>query len=851
MVRFLRSITRRVAPGVCVALVVVFGGLAALAAITWSAGAWAAEPTPWQMGMQPPATPVQGRIGVFHDWLLVITFLITVSSSACALCDRAVPPHKEPGADPHVAQRRHRDLWTVVPVLILVGIAIPSFKLMYYMDRVPNADMTIKVTAHQWYWSYEYPDQAGLTFDSNLIPEKDLKPGQKRLLDVDNPLVVPVGASVRVLVTGTDVIHSWFVPSFGVQEYAVVGRLNESWFRVDNAGTYYGECNQICGVNHAFMPIKVVALAKPEYERWLGEAKKKFAAGAPGDSRPASTQLGRRNAGRRDAGRQLRARRSAMAYQDAHSADADDAHGHRPGFFTRWLASTNHKDIGTLYLLPRHLRRDPRRSDVGPDARATDASGQRTDLRPSVLQRADHRARPDHGVFRGHAGDVRRVRQLVGAADDRRAGHGLPAHEQRQLLAPDPGLLRCFVGPARGSTAPGGGRLDDLSAAVGGPAGHPGPAVDMAIFSLHLAGASSIMGSINFITTIFNMRAPGMTLHRMPLFVWSILVTAFLLLLALPVLAGAITMLLTDRNFGTTFFDPAGGGDPLLFLHLFWFFGHPEVYIMILPGFGMVSQMVSTFSKKPVFGYLGMAYAMVAIGGIGFVVWAHHMFTTGISVDTRAYFTAATMVIAVPTGVKIFSWIATMWGGSIELKTPMLWAIGFIFLFTIGGVTGVVLANAGVDYALHNTYYVVAHFHYVLSLGAVFSLFAGFYYWIGKMSGRQYNETFGKIHFWTTFIGVNLCFFPQHFLGLAGMPRRIADYPDAFAGWNYVSSLGAFLSYGSTLFFVFIVFHTLFAGRRVGANYWGEGGTTLEWQVSSPPPFHSYDEIPVIAPAAH
>jgi cytochrome c oxidase subunit 1 len=256
---------------------------------------------------------------------------------------------------------------------------------------------------------------------------------------------------------------------------------------------------------------------------------------------------------------------------------------------------------------------------------------------------------------------------------------------------------------------------------------------------------------------------------------------------------------------------------------------------------------VSTFSKKPIFGYLGMAYAMMAIGVIGFIVWAHHMFTTGISVDTRAYFTAATMVIAVPTGVKIFSWIATMWGGSIEFKTPMLWAMGFIFLFTIGGVTGVVLANAGVDFALHNTYYVIAHFHYVLSLGAVFSIFAGFYYWIGKMSGRQYNETFGKIHFWTTFIGVNLTFFPMHFLGLAGMPRRIADYPDAFAGWNMVASIGSYISYASTLFFVFIVLHTLFAGRRVGANYWGEGATTLEWKVSSPPPFHSYEELPVIS----
>ena len=533
----------------------------------------------------------------------------------------------------------------------------------------------------------------------------------------------------------------------------------------------------------------------------------------------------------------------ASIYGDDHVDDG------KPGFWARWLFSTNHKDIGTLYLVFAIIS-----GLIGGYL----SFMMRLELaEPGVQIFHDLHS---YNVFISMHGLIMIFFMVMPAVIGGFGNWFVPI----MIGAPDmafprmnnlsfwllPVALICLIasffvqGGASGNGFGGGWVMyPPLSTE-----GSPGPAFDFIIIGLLAAGFSSIFGAINFITTILNMRAPGMTMHKMPLFAWSVLVTAFLLLLALPVLAASLFMLFTDRiPGGTGFFDPARGGDPEMFQHLFWFFGHPEVYIMILPAFGIVSHVVSTFSKKPIFGYLGMAYAMVAIGAVGFVVWAHHMFTVGMDVDLKAYFLIATLVIAVPTGIKIFSWLATMWGGSIRMTIPMMWANAFIFLFVVGGVTGVVLAHAGIDAALHDTYYVVAHFHYVLSMGAVFGIFCGFYYWFGKMSGLQYNKVLAGLHFWFFFIGVNLIFFPQHFLGMQGMPRRYVDYPEEFALYNQISSWGALVTLVGTAFFFLMLFDAFFLSRkRVGDNYWGEGATTLEWTLSSPPPFHQFNTLPRI-----
>ncbi|MBY6046678.1 cytochrome c oxidase subunit I [Vannielia litorea] len=545
-----------------------------------------------------------------------------------------------------------------------------------------------------------------------------------------------------------------------------------------------------------------------------------------------------------------------MADATVHGHDHED----NRSFFTRWFMSTNHKDIGILYLFTAaavgfisvaftvYMRMEL----MSPEVQFMCMEGSR------MIPSAEECTPNGHlwNVLVTAHGILMMFFVVIPALFGGFGNYLMPL----QIGAPDMAFPRMnnlsywlYVAGTLLAVAsvlsPGGN--GQLGSGVGWVLYPPlstnegGYSMDLAIFAVHVSGASSILGAINMITTFLNMRAPGMTLFKVPLFSWSIFVTAWLILLALPVLAGAITMLLTDRNFGTTFFAPSGGGDPILYQHILWFFGHPEVYIIILPGFGIISHVIGTFARKPIFGYLPMVWALIGIGVLGFVVWAHHMYTVGMSLTQQSYFMLATMVIAVPTGIKIFSWIATMWGGSIEFKTPMLWAFGFLFLFTVGGVTGVVLSQAGIDRAYHDTYYVVAHFHYVMSLGAVFCIFAGIYFYFPKFTGKMYSETAGKIHFWAMFIGANLTFFPQHFLGRQGMPRRYIDYPEAFAFYNYISSIGAFLSFASFVFFIVTIFYAMRKGApSPAANPWNEHADTLEWTLPSPPPEHTFEILP-------
>nr|P08305.1 RecName: Full=Cytochrome c oxidase subunit 1-alpha; AltName: Full=Cytochrome aa3 subunit 1-alpha; AltName: Full=Cytochrome c oxidase polypeptide I-alpha [Paracoccus denitrificans]CAA29274.1 cytochrome-c oxidase [Paracoccus denitrificans]prf//1311262C cytochrome c oxidase I [Paracoccus denitrificans] len=541
------------------------------------------------------------------------------------------------------------------------------------------------------------------------------------------------------------------------------------------------------------------------------------------------------------------------------SAQISDSIEEKRGFFTRWFMSTNHKDIGVLYLftaglaglisvtLTVYMRMELQH----PGVQYMCLEGMR--LVADAAAECTPNAHLWNVVVTYH-GILMMFFVVIPALFGGFGNYFMPLH----IGAPDMAFPRlnnlsywlyvCGVSLAIASLLSPGGS-DQPGAGVGWVLYPPlstteaGYAMDLAIFAVHVSGATSILGAINIITTFLNMRAPGMTLFKVPLFAWAVFITAWMILLSLPVLAGGITMLLMDRNFGTQFFDPAGGGDPVLYQHILWFFGHPEVYMLILPGFGIISHVISTFARKPIFGYLPMVLAMAAIAFLGFIVWAHHMYTAGMSLTQQTYFQMATMTIAVPTGIKVFSWIATMWGGSIEFKTPMLWALAF--LFTVGGVTGVVIAQGSLDRVYHDTYYIVAHFHYVMSLGALFAIFAGTYYWIGKMSGRQYPEWAGQLHFWMMFIGSNLIFFPQHFLGRQGMPRRYIDYPVEFSYWNNISSIGAYISFASFLFFIGIVFYTLFAGKPVNVpNYWNEHADTLEWTLPSPPPEHTFETLP-------
>jgi cytochrome c oxidase subunit 1 len=515
-----------------------------------------------------------------------------------------------------------------------------------------------------------------------------------------------------------------------------------------------------------------------------------------------------------------------------------DHHDEMPTGLDRWVFTTNHKDIGTLYLIFSLVM-----FFMGGSMALI--------IRAELFQPGLQFVEPQ---FFNSMTTVHALLMVFGAVMP--AFVGLANWMIPMMIgAPDMALPRMnnwsfWILPFAFSML-----IMTLFLPGGAPAGgwtlypplvlQTGDAFPFMVFAIHLMGASSIMGSINVIVTIMNMRAPGMTLMRMPLFVWTWLITAYLLIAVMPVLAGAVTMLLTDRYFGTSFFNAAGGGDPVLFQHVFWFFGHPEVYIMILPAFGVVSQIIPTFSRKPLFGYSSMVYATASIAFLSFIVWAHHMFTVGMPIAGQLFFMLATMLIAIPTAVKIFNWLATMWKGELTFETPMLFSIAFVLLFTIGGFSGLMLAIAPADYQYHDTYFVVAHFHYVLVPGAVFAIMAATYYWLPKWTGNMYNETLGKAHFWCSLVFVNVLFFPQHFLGLAGMPRRIPDYPTQFADFNMISSIGGFLFGFSQLLFVAAIVSSVRGKQKATSQVW-DGAEGLEWTIDSPAPYHSFSTPPEV-----
>src|SRR4030088_3549108 len=796
--------------------------LARAAGAPCGASAAQAESGWTQLNMPRGVTEISRKIYDLHMeifWVCVAIAVVVFGAMIWSI----ITYRKSRGAIPDVTlvhNTKVEFMWTVVPVIILIAMAVPAAKTLVKIEDTTKTDLSIKVTGFQWGWQYDYLDD-GVAYYSRLDRKSDaarelgsgIDPNSvdHYLLNVDHPLVVPVGTKVRLLITGADVIHSWWVPAFGVKKDAIPGFVNEAWFKVDTdkPGLYRGQCAELCGRDHGFMPIVVDVRSKADFATCL----KDKAARAPAAPAPGSAP----NAAQRE---------SPMAEQHSHAASHD--HDHKPYGWRRWVYATNHKDIGTMYLILACTM-----FFIGGGM----AMLIRLELFTPGLQFFDPQ-------FFNSMTTMHALIMIFGAVMP--AWTGLANWMcPMQFGAPDRALPRLnnfsfWILPFAFTLL-----LSSLFVPGGAPAGgwtmypplvlQTGASFPMLIFSIHLMGASSILGAINVIVTIVNMRAPGLALLRMPLFVWTWLITAYLLIAVMPVLAGAVTMLLTAHFFGTTFFTAAGGGDPVMFQHIFWFFGHPEVYILILPAFGIVSEVIPTFSGKPLFGYEAMVYAVASIAFLSFIVWAHHMFTVGMPLAAQLFFMLSTMLIAVPTGVKVFNWTATMWKGSLSFEPPMLFALAFLFLFTIGGFSGLMLAMVPADFQYQDTYFVVAHFHYVLVPGAIFGIMGGVYYWLPKWTGRMYDQTLATWHFWLSAIFVNVLFFPQHFLGLAGMPRRIPDYALQFPNWNMMSSIGAFGFGVSQLLFAIVIVQSIRGGKKATAEVWdGTHPTGLEWTLPSP-----------------